>query len=113
MASLDNEYRAIYRRVPMSARKIRPFADLIRGKNAGDALNLLECYPNRGAMFIKQVLASAVKNARDRNASNPDDLDVLEVFVDGGPSAKRFRPKSRGSSSVYLKRTSHITVIIG
>ena len=97
----------------MSARKIRPFADLVRGKFADEALELLACYPNRGARFIEKVIQSAVKNAEDRRASRLDELEIVEIRVDSGPTAKRFRPKSRGSSSIYLKRMSHITVVVG
>ena len=97
----------------MSARKIRPFADLVRGKFADEALELLACYPNRGARFIEKVIHSAVKNAEDRRAANLDELEIVEIRIDGGPMMKRFRPKSRGSSSIYLKRMSHITVVVG
>jgi len=97
----------------MSARKIRPFADLVRGKFADDALELLACYPNRGARLVEAVLKSAISNAEDLRAQNIADLEVLNVRIDGGPMARRFRPKARGSSSVYHKRTSHITVEIG
>ena len=97
----------------MSARKIRPFADLVRGKFADDALELLACYPNRGARLVEAVLKSAISNAEDLRAQNIADLEVLNVRIDGGPMARRFRPKARGSSSIYHKRTSHITVEIG
>jgi len=97
----------------MSARKIRPFADLVRGKFADEALELLACYPNRGARFIEKVIHSAVKNAEDQRAPRIDELEIKEIRIDSGPMAKRFRPKSRGSASTILKRMSHITVVIG
>jgi len=106
-------YQAKHRFVQMSARKIRPFADLVRGKFADEALELLACYPNRGARFIEKVIQSAVKNAEDQRAPRIDELEIVEIRVDSGPMAKRFRPKSRGSSSIYLKRMSHITVVVG
>jgi len=97
----------------MSAQKIRPYADLVRGKFADEALELLSCYPSRGARLIEAVIKSAVANAEDRRAQNIADLEVVDIRIDGGPMAKRFRPKARGSSSVYFKRTSHITVVVG
>ena len=97
----------------MSARKIRPFADLVRGKFADEALELLACYPNRGARFIEKVIHSAVKNAEDQRAPRIDELEIKEIRIDGGPMMKRFRPKSRGSASTILKRMSHITVVDG
>ncbi|MCL2005187.1 MAG: 50S ribosomal protein L22 [Planctomycetaceae bacterium] len=113
MATASRLYQAKHRYAQMSARKIRPFADLVRGKFADDALELLACYPNRGARLVEAVLKSAISNAEDLRAQNIADLEVLNVRIDGGPMARRFRPKARGSSSVYHKRTSHITVEIG
>jgi large subunit ribosomal protein L22 len=109
----DKNYQAKLRYAAMSARKIRPYADLVRGKFVDEALEILSCYPSRGARLIEQVINSAKHNAEDRRATNLADLEVLEIRIDGGPMASRFRPKARGSSSVYLKRTSHITVVVG
>jgi len=97
----------------MSAQKIRPFADLVRGKYADEALELLGCYPNRGAKLVRDVIISAVANAEDQRAQGLVDLEIIDIRVDGGPMSRRFRPKARGSSTIYLKRTAHITVIVG
>ena len=113
MATAPKIYQAKHRYVQMSARKIRPFADLVRGKYADEALELLACYPNRGARFIEAVIKSAIANAEDQRAQNIVDLEILDIRIDGGPVARRFRPKARGSSSIYLKRSSHITVFVG
>ncbi|MGL4944377.1 MAG: 50S ribosomal protein L22 [Thermoguttaceae bacterium] len=107
------EYRAIHKHAPMSSRKIRVFADLIRGKQVSEAIALLNCYPNRGARLVEAVLISAKANAEDRHVMHVDELCVLDVRVDASAFSKRWRPKARGSSTVYLKRTSHITVIVG
>ncbi|MCL2744332.1 MAG: 50S ribosomal protein L22 [Planctomycetaceae bacterium] len=103
-------YRAEHRYAQMSARKIRPYADLVRQRTADEALEILSCYPSRGARLIEKVIRSAVANAVDRRAMNVEHLVIALITVDGGPIAKRFRPKARGSSSIYLKRLSHITV---
>ncbi len=113
MPTTEKVYQAKLRFVQMSARKIRPYADLVRGLFADEALELLACYPSRGARLIENVINSAVANARDRHASNVADLEVKEIRIDGGPMTRRFRPKARGSSSIYLKRMSHITVVLG
>ena len=113
MTTLGTTYQAKHRHAQMSARKIRPYADLVRGKFADEALELLACYPSRGARLIEAVIKSAVANAEDRRAQNIADLEVLDIRIDGGPMSRRFRPKARGSSSVYLKRTAHITAIVG
>ncbi|MDR0611116.1 MAG: 50S ribosomal protein L22 [Planctomycetaceae bacterium] len=111
----DKTYQAKLRYSAMSARKIRPYANLVRGRFADEALEILSCYPSRGARLIENVIKSALANAqdRDRHATNISDFEVIEIRVDGGPMASRFRPKSRGASSVYLKRSSHITVVVG
>ncbi|MDR2762595.1 MAG: 50S ribosomal protein L22 [Planctomycetaceae bacterium] len=108
-------FKSVHKYVQMSARKIRPYADLVRGKFADTAVEILSCYPSRGAKLVKQTIYNAIKNAEDRKTSSEKitNLEVLDVRIDGGPMGKRFRPKSRGSSSVFLKRTSHITVIVG
>ncbi|MDR2439280.1 MAG: 50S ribosomal protein L22 [Planctomycetaceae bacterium] len=109
----NKTYQAKLRYTAMSARKIRPYADLVRGKFADVALEILACYPSRGARLIEDVIKSAVANARHLHALNVSDLEVLEIRIDGGPMGRRFRPKSRGASTVYLKRLSHITVVVG
>jgi large subunit ribosomal protein L22 len=107
-------FKSIHRYVQMSARKIRPYADLVRGEAAERAIAILSCYPSRGAKLVRQAIYTAVKNAADRiTMGKTTSLGILDIRIDGGPMSKRFRPKSRGASSVYYKRTSHITVIIG
>ena len=107
------KYTAKHKFAVISAQKVRPFANLIRGQYADDAMNILKAYPNRGARLVEKVLKSAMANAEDRNEPDPNNLVVLEVQIDGGPMFKRFRPKARGMSSVIKKRTSHITVTLG
>ncbi|GHT22144.1 50S ribosomal protein L22 [Planctomycetales bacterium] len=113
MADTGKTFTAKYKYAQMSARKIRPYADLVRGKFADEALELLSCYPSRGARLIEAVVLSAIANAEDQRAGNIADLEIIDIRIDGGPAARRFRPKSRGASSTYLKRSSHITVTVG
>jgi large subunit ribosomal protein L22 len=113
MAIQEQTYLAKHRYAQMSAQKIRPYADLVRGKFADEALELLACYPSRGARLVEAVIKSAVANAQDRRAQNLATLEIIDVRIDGGPMSRRFRPKARGSSSIYHKRTAHITVIVG
>jgi large subunit ribosomal protein L22 len=103
-------YAATYRFARISARKVRPIADLIRGKLADDALNILKYQPHRGARMLEKVLHSAMANAEDRRAPNLHHLKVTDCRVDGGPMMKRMRPHARGMASVILKRFSHIHV---
>jgi large subunit ribosomal protein L22 len=105
-------YQAIHRFARVSAQKVRPLADLIRGKSADDALYILRYQPHRGARMLEKVLRSAMANAEDRRATNLHQLMVVDVRIDGGPMIKRMRPHARGMASVIKKRMSHIRVAL-
>jgi large subunit ribosomal protein L22 len=96
----------------MSARKIRPFADLIRGKRADEALEALKFHPNRSARLLEQVLKSALGNAEDRGARDIDELVILDARVDGGPMMKRIHARARGMAYPIKRRLSHIHVTL-
>ena len=110
-------YRALHRFASIAPRKVRRLADLIRGRFADEALDLLRYQPHRGARLLEKVLKSAVGNAQDPE-QNPgktvrvDRLVVTDARVDGGPIMKRMRPVSRGMSYMILKRFSHISVTL-
>ena len=106
------EYRAIHRHADMSARKIRPFATLIRGRPADEALELLRFLPNKSARLLEQVLKSALGNAEDQGARGMDDLVVLEARVDGGPIMKRIQPRARGTAYPIKRRLAHIHITL-
>jgi large subunit ribosomal protein L22 len=106
------KYEAVHRFARISARKVRPMADLIRGKFADEALDVLRYQPHRGARMLEKVLKSAMANAEDLRAQNLHHLIVAEVRVDQGPAMKRMRPHARGMASVILKRMSHIRVAL-
>jgi large subunit ribosomal protein L22 len=105
-------YEAVHRFARISARKVRPLADLIRGKFADDALDILRYQPHRGARMLEKVLRSALANAEDRRATNLHHLMVVDVRVDGGPMFKRMQPKARGMASIIKRRMSHIRVAL-
>ena len=102
------EYKAKHRFADISARKVRPFATLIRGRRADEALELLRFLPNKSARLLEQVLKSALGNAEDRGARHIDDLVVKESRVDGGPMMKRIQPRARGTAYVIRRRLAHI-----
>ncbi len=106
------EYRAIFRHADMSARKVRPFADLIRGKIADEALELLRFHHNKGARLLEAVLKSALGNAEDRGARDVDELVITESCVDGGPIMKRIQPRARGTAYPIKRRYCHIRVTV-
>ena len=105
-------YRAIHRYADMSARKIRPFAALIRHRPADEALELLRFLPNKSARLLEQVLKSALGNAEDRGARDIDELIVVESRVDGGPMMKRIMPRARGTAYPIKRRYAHIHVVL-
>ncbi len=96
----------------MAARKIRPFASLIRGRTADEALELLRFLPNKSARLLESVLKSALGNAEDKGARAIDDLVVIESRIDGGPMMKRIMPRARGTAYVIKRRYSHIHVTL-
>jgi large subunit ribosomal protein L22 len=105
-------YTAQHRHARISATKVRPLADLIRGKPVDDALAILRYQPQRGARMLEKVLKSALGNAEDRRAPNIGGLVVVEARVDGGPMFKRVRPRARGMAHVIKKRFSHIVIAV-
>ncbi len=103
-------YKAKHRFADVSARKIRPFAQLVRGKNVDEALESLRFLPNRGARQLEAVIKSAIGNAEDQGCRNLEDLVVSECRVDDGPMYKRIRPRARGTAFEIKKRLAHIIV---
>jgi len=104
-------WNAKHKYARISPRKVRLIADLIRGRNVQDALNILKFTPNRAAGMVSKVLTSAIANANEAEA-DVEDLVVDRAFVDEGPTIKRWRPKDRGRANPIMKRTSHITVVV-
>jgi large subunit ribosomal protein L22 len=105
-------YTSVHRFARISARKVRPLADMIRGKHADEALDLLRYQPQRGARLLEKVLKSALGNAEDRRAPNVGELVVVDARVDGGPMFKRIRPRARGMAFLIKKRMAHIRVSV-
>ena len=108
-------FKAVHRYARISSKKVRPLADLVRGKFADEALELLQFQPHRGARMLEKVIKSAVGNAQDTEQNggrsfSAEELVVVDARIDGGPMFKRFRPMSRGQAFTVLKRTSHISV---
>jgi large subunit ribosomal protein L22 len=106
------EYKAIHRYADMSPRKVRPFAALIRGRSADEALELLRFLPNKSARLLEAVVKSALGNAEDRGAREIEDLVVVESRVDGAPMMKRIQPRARGTAYPIKRRYSHIHVTL-
>lgn len=106
------EIKACDRHVGISAQKVRLVADLVRGMPVSDALSALEYTPRVGSRYVGKLLSSAVANAGARGGIDVDTLFVKAIYVDEGPTMKRFRARSMGRGSRILKRSCHITVVL-
>ena len=94
----------------IAPQKARLVADQIRGKSVDRALEILTFSPKKGARVVKKVLESAIANAEHNEGADIDELKVSKIFVDDGPTHRRYRARAKGRASKILKRTSHITV---
>jgi large subunit ribosomal protein L22 len=102
--------RARYIRI--APRKARLVADLIRGKSAEQASHILTFTPKRAARTIQKLLQSAIANAENKGDIDVDTLYVKTIFVDQGPTWKRYRPRAMGRATPIHKKTSHITIVL-
>ncbi|MFM8321700.1 MAG: 50S ribosomal protein L22 [Chloroflexota bacterium] len=100
------------RNVSMSAQKVRLIADLVRGKDVTEALTLLKFTPNRAAHPVYKILASAMANGEENFGVSRDDMYVYRIFADEGPTRKWRRFGARGRFKPWLRRSSHVTVIL-
>ncbi|MGO0058751.1 50S ribosomal protein L22 [Brevibacillus fluminis] len=106
------ESKAIARYIRIAPRKVRLVVDLIRGKQVGEALAILKHTPKAASPVVEKVLKSAIANAEHNYEMDVNSLVVGQVFVDQGPTLKRFRPRAMGRASRIHKRTSHVTVVL-
>ncbi len=104
-------WQSKHRFARISPRKVRLVADVIRGREVQDALNVLKFMPHRAAGMVAKVLTSAIADA-DEAEADVAHLVISEARVDEGPTIKRFHPKDRGRAHPIMKRTSHICVAV-
>ena len=107
------EVRAVAKDTGVSPRKARLLIDMVRGKTVDEALTELKFYPSPTARVVAKVIKSAAANAENVFQMSPSDLKIIGIFADEAPTLKRYRPRARGRVSPILKRSSHITVIVG
>lgn len=109
----DKRPSATAKYIRISPFKVRIVLNLIRGKKVSEALAILETTPRAASPIIKKVLLSACANAEHNLNLNVDDLYVQEALANMGPVLKRVQPMAHGRAFRILKRTSHITVVLG
>jgi large subunit ribosomal protein L22 len=106
--------RAEARYIHVSAQKARLVVDMIRGQQAGDAINILSATNKRIASTVEKVLRSAIANAENKSEDvDVDKLFVAEAYVNEGPRQKRIRPAPMGRAYRYQRRTAHIVLTLG
>jgi len=109
------EAKAHARYIRIAPRKVRLVADMIRGKKVEEALNYLHFTNKKASKPIGKLLHSAVSNfmnAEDAPNIDPEDLVIKSVWVDEGPTMKRYRPRAMGRASIIRKRLCHISIIL-
>lgn len=106
------EVKASLKHARIGAQKARLVADIVRGKDVNDALRTLIFMKQKGAGIFKKLIESAVANAENKKVIDIDNLFVKTVYVDEGPSMKRFRPRAQGRAFQIKKKMSHINLIL-
>jgi large subunit ribosomal protein L22 len=107
------EAKAVLRTTRISPQKARLVADQVRGLPVSRALDVLKFSNKRAAGIIYKVVFSATSNAENNLGADVDELRVATIMVDEGPLLKRFAARAKGRGTRILKRTSHITVVVG
>ncbi len=101
---------------PMSARKMRLVADIIRGKHVDDALNVLRFTKKEAAGWLEKVLLSAISNWEYKMSmgvsADDHDLFIKEILVNEAGMLKRFRPAPHGRAHRIRKRSNHVTLVV-
>ena len=105
-------FKASCKYVRISPRKARYVVDLIRGKSINNALEALRLTNKRASYIIDKTLRAAIAGANENQDVDIDSLYIKEIYVDGGPARKWFRPRARGVSAMIKKRTSHISLVL-
>lgn len=106
------EVKASLKYARVGAQKARLVADIVRGKDVNEAVKTLTFLNKKTAGLIKKLIESAVANAEYKKVMDVDNLYVKSIWVDQGPSLKRFRPRAQGRAYGIQKKTSHINVVL-
>lgn len=104
--------QAISKNVRISPRKVAAVASLVRGRTVADAIVILEHTPRRAALPVLKTIKSAQANAAHNHNYKADTLRITEISVNHGARLKRFRPAAMGRALPFVKRSSHIRVVV-
>lgn len=106
------EVKASLNYARVGAQKARLVCDVVRGKDVNEAVKALTFLNKKSAGLIKKLIESAVANAEYKKVMDVDNLYIKSIWVDQGPSLKRFRPRAQGRAYGIQKKTSHINVVL-
>ncbi|MFZ5810291.1 MAG: 50S ribosomal protein L22 [Chloroflexota bacterium] len=109
---MDVDIRAHASYLPHSAQKVRLLVDLVRGKKAIDAINILRYAPQSAATPLLKVINSAIANAEENFGVDREDLVIYQIFANEAPTRKWRKFGARGRFKPWLRRTSHVTVVL-
>ncbi|GBF77038.1 50S ribosomal protein L22 [Paenibacillus sp. 598K] len=109
---MAQQAKAVANFIRIAPRKAQLVVDLIRGKQVGEAIAILRHTPKSASPIVEKLLNSAIANADHNYQLDVNKLVVSEVYVNQGPTMKRFRPRAMGRASRINKRTSHITLVV-
>ena len=104
--------RAISKGVGISPKRLFALINVVRGKRAQEALEVLRLLPGPAAAQLLKVVQSAVANAENNLMLNRNRLRVISATANPGPTTKRFRARARGRVGPVTRRSSHITVVV-
>jgi large subunit ribosomal protein L22 len=104
--------KATVKYIRTSPRKMRRVVDMIRGQHVAEARRILRFSPLGATHDVEKLLDSAIANAEQQPGVISENLVVSKVWVDEGPTLKRFRPRAYGRATKVRKRTSHVTLVV-
>jgi len=108
----EHDIRAHANSISVSAQKARLVCDLVRGRQAVEALDVLKFVPNTAARPVAKLLSSAMANAEENFGVSRDDLYVYRIFADEAPTRRWRRFGARGRFKPWLRRSSHVTIVL-
>lgn len=109
---METDIRAHARYIPLSPQKVRLVIDQVRGRDVLSALDILKFTQNAAAVPVSKVLVSAMSNAEENFGVSRDDLYIYRIYADTAPTRRWRRFGARGRFKPWLRRSSHITVVL-
>ena len=109
---MATDYQAQAKNILISSQKVRLVVNMVRGKDVVEALDILKFVNKRAALPVSKVIASAMSNAEENFGISRNDLYIHKIFADEGPTRKWRRFGARGRFKPWLRRSSHVTVVL-